>query len=119
MNPTYPAKLKCPASRVEMDKIVVDGEEVDVSHKGFWFDGVGIGEQGQPELIKILRSKDSFLSSLFNASKSVKSIEESAQTFGIKEDIIKASSRLSSMNPADPSFKSEATKLLDLLNSLV
>ena len=118
MNSSYPAKLKCPVSLVEMEKVVIDGEEVDVSHKGFWFDGIGTGDLVQPELIKILKSKEGFLTSLLRAHMPVKILEDSAQTFGLKGDIINASSRLGSLNPADPSFKHEATKLLDLLNRL-
>ena len=53
----------CPASGIPkggeiMQKVIVDGEEIDVSSKGYYFD--------RGELLRILQNKPSFISSLYN-----------------------------------------------------
>lgn len=95
-----------------MQKIIVDGEEIDVSSKGYYFD--------RGELLRILQSKPSFLISLYNkvTGQNVETdrildqtVENISDSTGVSERAIRLQDELHTLNkqkaglhPSDPQW---------------
>ena len=75
LKPNPIGSIYCPASGDPMKKETFEGETLDVSPFGVWFDGRGHKGRTEPELISILRKKPGFFKSILSSSSVIDEIE--------------------------------------------
>ncbi len=94
--------IDCPASGVPMKKETFDGETLDVSPSGVWFDGRGHKGRTEPELISILKKKPGFFKSILSSDSVINQIEgkrkEVASGAQLQNEISETKKRIQSLS---------------------
>lgn len=102
MIPNPIGHINCPVSQLPMDKETFDGETIDVSPQGIWFDGRGHKGRVEPELISILKKKPGFFSSILGSDSVINRIEgkrdEVAADAQLQSEILETKKRIQSLS---------------------
>jgi len=102
LKPNPIGSIYCPATGNPMKKETFEGETLDVSPKGVWFDGRGHKGRTEPELISILKKKPGFFKSILTSSSIIDEIEGKSKevAFGaqLQSEISETKKRIQSLS---------------------